>query len=276
MLFISVSVNLIPRCRYRPFSASARWLDHYKTLGVNTQASKAQIKSQFYLLSKKHHPDISQDPESKEIYAAVSAAYSVLSNDRERRAYDKKMQQNHRSFSSHSPHLHPAANHNGEWSRRHPGATHAWARRSYQHPHEQKSNSAGPSNSSASGFAQQGFRGFTPHSGRSTFMDSSSIHANAATDGDKSMFRRRMESVHRDREKIEKVSGSVRAFQVLLVLVLISAVAAPSMRPSNMSTTQSLPVNRLRARKRHLSDEELDLKHGSDSTISSSLSDEIK
>lgn len=208
-------------------------------------------------LSKKHHPDISQDPESKEIYAAVSAAYSVLSNDRERympipryvwnhwiifsdfrRAYDKKMQQNHRSFSSHSPHLHPAANHNGEWSRRHPGATHAWARRSHQHPHEQKSNSAGPSNSSASGFAQQGFRGFAPHSGRSTFIDSSSIHANAATDGDKSMFRRRMESIHRDREKIEKVSGSVRAFQVLLVLVLISAVAAPSMGPSNMSTTQ--------------------------------------
>ncbi|KAJ4477377.1 hypothetical protein J3R30DRAFT_3373203 [Lentinula aciculospora] len=276
LLIPAVSFNLIPRCR--SFSTSAQSLDHYKTLGVNLQASKAQIKSHFYQLSKKHHPDVSKDPKSKEIYTAVSAAYSVLSNDRERRAYDRKMQQTYRSSSSHStnsphPGFHPAANHNGEWSRRRPGATHAWAHRS--HLFKQKQNTTNPSGHNASGSAQQDFRGSNPNSNQKTFVDSSFVHANVATDGDKSMFRRRTEAFHRDREKSESVSSSMRAFQVLLVLLLISAVAAPSMGPSTVTNirTTYLPIEQSKVREEPSSDEDSDSLHGPNTTSLPSLSD---
>lgn len=193
-----------------------------------------------FQLSKKHHPDVSKDPKSKEIFAAMSAAYSVLNDDRERyasstirlawtlwqnflltsRAYDKKIRQEHRPSSPHNhANAHPAANHNGEWSRRRPGATYAWARRQPPPPprHTSSPNTARPSGHSSTQKDPSGY------------ASASATHANVATDGGKSLFRRRTEALHREREKIEAVSSTLRALQVFLALVLISVFAAPSM-----------------------------------------------
>ncbi|KAG6856089.1 hypothetical protein H0H87_007529 [Tephrocybe sp. NHM501043] len=111
----------------RSFATTSTHLDYYKTLGVPRGATKAQIKTHFYQLSKKHHPDVSKDVRSKEVFTRVTEAYTVLSNDRERRLYDRSLLS--RSGPNHPPHpRHQAssASNSGYRPRPSSSATHAW------------------------------------------------------------------------------------------------------------------------------------------------------
>ncbi|KAG0089798.1 hypothetical protein BGZ93_003401 [Podila epicladia] len=62
--------------------------NHYELLGLAKEATKKEIKSQFYKLSKLHHPDKNDSDASRKEFLAINEAYSVLGNDRQRRDYD--------------------------------------------------------------------------------------------------------------------------------------------------------------------------------------------
>ncbi|KAK8202661.1 hypothetical protein IWZ01DRAFT_108193 [Phyllosticta capitalensis] len=88
----------LPRPPLRHFHASARrhgaeaFPDHYKTLDLPVTASAAEIKKQFYTLSKQHHPDRNRgDPSASSRFVAISAAYHVLGSASKRSAYDAQL-----------------------------------------------------------------------------------------------------------------------------------------------------------------------------------------
>lgn len=68
--------------------------NHYETLHLTSTASAAEIKRQFYTLSKQHHPDRNpNDPDASTRFVAVSEAYHVLSVPEKRAQYDSQLQQ---------------------------------------------------------------------------------------------------------------------------------------------------------------------------------------
>lgn len=63
--------------------------EYYKTLGLEKNASEAQIKSSYRKLAMKHHPDKNPgDKQSEETFKKISEAYAVLSDPEKKRQYD--------------------------------------------------------------------------------------------------------------------------------------------------------------------------------------------
>ncbi|KAI0320387.1 DnaJ domain-containing protein [Amylostereum chailletii] len=129
-----------PGGRFLSTSSVAR-ATHYDTLAIPQNASKSQIKSNYYKLSKQYHPDINKSPDAKEKFHAFSAAYAVLGDDRQRRAYDRSLSTPSNSghsghASTHTAHGHPHQYQYPHWSyeTRRRGATHAWERRNRPPP----------------------------------------------------------------------------------------------------------------------------------------------
>lgn len=101
--FASYSTRLLPRCAVaaniplsRSFHASrllrATEQSHYDTLGVPPNATKADLKKRFYVLSKETHPDVAAnrgDPTAADRFSRVSEAYAVLGNEDKRKIYDR-------------------------------------------------------------------------------------------------------------------------------------------------------------------------------------------
>ncbi|KZT40966.1 DnaJ-domain-containing protein [Sistotremastrum suecicum HHB10207 ss-3] len=99
-------MNFLPRSRW--FSSSAcRLATHYDTLAIPRDASRAQIKSKFYTLSKELHPDTHpNDPAAKSKFQKITEAYSVLGDERQRRAYDRTLADRTHSPASNHSHEH--------------------------------------------------------------------------------------------------------------------------------------------------------------------------
>ena len=63
--------------------------DYYEVLGVDKNASEAEIKSAFRKLAKKYHPDVSKEPDAAEKFKEAQEAYAVLSDTNKRSQYDQ-------------------------------------------------------------------------------------------------------------------------------------------------------------------------------------------
>ncbi len=63
--------------------------DYYKTLGVNKDASKEEIKKAYRTLAKKYHPHLNKETSSEEKMKELNEAYSVLGDDTKRSNYDR-------------------------------------------------------------------------------------------------------------------------------------------------------------------------------------------
>lgn len=57
----------------------------YKSLGIDSSASKADIKKAFRTLAKIHHPDVGGEPR---LFREIEHAYAILSDPAKREAYD--------------------------------------------------------------------------------------------------------------------------------------------------------------------------------------------
>ncbi len=62
---------------------------YYSLLGVAPTASQAELKSAYRKLALQLHPDVSSAPDASERFAAVAAAYDVLSDSESRALYDR-------------------------------------------------------------------------------------------------------------------------------------------------------------------------------------------
>lgn len=65
--------------------------DLYEVLGVEKDADPAAIRKAYHRKALKHHPDRNGgSKESEETFREISAAYSILSDEKLRKAYDRE------------------------------------------------------------------------------------------------------------------------------------------------------------------------------------------
>ncbi|KOC65809.1 DnaJ like protein subfamily B member 14 [Habropoda laboriosa] len=71
---------------------------HYEVLGISPSATYNEIKTAYYKLTLKYHPDKNKGESAKEIFQEISNAYDVLSKYETRKNYDRSMSIKNESF----------------------------------------------------------------------------------------------------------------------------------------------------------------------------------
>ncbi len=62
--------------------------NYYDILGVDKKASEDEIKKAYRKLVRKHHPDISKDPDADKKMGEINNAYETLKDSQKRSQYD--------------------------------------------------------------------------------------------------------------------------------------------------------------------------------------------
>jgi len=66
------------------------FIDYYKILGLDKQASEKDIKAAYRKMARKYHPDLNpNDPEANKKFQQINEANEVLSDTEKRKKYDK-------------------------------------------------------------------------------------------------------------------------------------------------------------------------------------------
>lgn len=63
--------------------------DYYKIMGVERDATEAQIKQAYRRLARKYHPDVSKEKDAEARFKELGEAYEVLRSPEKRAAYDR-------------------------------------------------------------------------------------------------------------------------------------------------------------------------------------------
>lgn len=74
--------------------------DFYKILKVDNTASEDQIRKSYRTLVREYHPDVSDNPESAEIFKDIQEAYEILGDPEQRRIYDRLLESEGKDKSS--------------------------------------------------------------------------------------------------------------------------------------------------------------------------------
>jgi DnaJ-class molecular chaperone len=76
---MNILISALYLIGYLAFAIAGK--DYYKILEVSKTATAAEIKKAYRKLSLKYHPDKNSSPDAAEKFAALSAAYDVLSGE---------------------------------------------------------------------------------------------------------------------------------------------------------------------------------------------------
>ena len=63
--------------------------DYYTVMGVERDATQAEVKRAYRKLARKYHPDVSKESDAEQRFKEVGEAYAVLKDPEKRTAYDQ-------------------------------------------------------------------------------------------------------------------------------------------------------------------------------------------